>query len=459
MSNSQRSFRLFVAVIYLLPILALLGVFFRFIPASERYMLVLLEVALTVGGLVLLMFLMRQREAHMKHAVSILVEGKVSALSTKLEKECFELQNDNKLLKEALENGMSFQDGSKGLSGGHLSEDLSAAIPPATPQVLTEAYQKIQGLQQLLAENNEKSSRLTEELDTKGAELVKQALEVSAFTQKVQSLEQGLTAAKDKGIEETKEREGILQKYQKVIEEQRIIIDKKQHYSAKLEAKIQDLSYEVRTLLQLDGTGRRSSSAEGSAHKELMGGDSPEDAAAALVGDTLEKELSYEMPVMPVEGDTFKQYDAVSQLRRLVHTAEEMTGAAHLGGRASRFTGLASDSYAIDLRRLFEVLSKETSLVLFVLSPAENKLVFANFQLRGLLGWSSDKFVKDFRELVYKSADDWGKVIDDLTRARESQANLLIRAKSGHEISLRCYLGIITSGAFKGYALGLLYPG
>lgn len=252
--------------------------------------------------------------------------------------------------------------------------------------------------------------------------------------------------------ERLKRKEALLSEYQQTISEQRGIIERKQQYAWKLENKIQDLKYEVETLLQIQESGTSSSlsSSKGeTGHPviDLFGEESEADRVKERYGE------------LPISSDRqiHNPYDAALELRKCIEVATQLTGSSPLGGPGSRFLSLSSDNHAIDLRQLFDRLRSESATAVLVYSPKEEKLLFANHHVRTLLGWSPEKFAKDFAQLIENSWAEWRHSIKQLEKHREVQVRLMVKAKSGREILIHCYLGAIPSGAFKDQVVAVLY--
>ena len=151
-------------------------------------------------------------------------------------------------------------------------------------------------------------------------------------------------------------------------------------------------------------------------------------------------------------------------LQKCVDIAEQLGGDSHLAVEGSRLLNLPPESYAIDLRRLFDSLRSEHSSIVLVYSAAEHRLLFVNNKIRGLLGWSPEKFVKEFAHILQKGSGDWKSAVAVLQKIRKYEVNkgqqirLLMKAKSGEDLLVRCYLGLVREGIFGNLIVGVLYP-
>lgn len=231
-------------------------------------------------------------------------------------------------------------------------------------------------------------------------------------------------------------REMLLRDYQQTISEQRMILEKKQRYIGKLESKVRDLMYEIRSLLQLEER-------EPETKKQI----------AFIEVDEVTPSQNYysQGPVTT--------YDLALLLQRTVKRAETFTGATHLAAKSkARYLDL-SDSFAIDLRRLFDLLRDETSAIIIIYSQIEEKVLFANNMVRTLLGWSPEKFVKDFLSVLGPAgAHEWKRALSKVIAQGEISFSLSLQNKQGLESPFQAYVGVVTSGPFAGHIIALLAP-
>ena len=258
---------------------------------------------------------------------------------------------------------------------------------------------------------------------------------------------------------EIKEREALLHEYQNTIAEQRGLISKRQSQVEHLEGKVRDLGYEVKTLLQInEGAKARAKQATVQVEHPVIhafdGGNAVETAP--------EQDLK-EMPLSSEDG-VHTPYDAAVMLQKCIDTAERLSGASRLGGEGSRFLKMLPDSYAIDLRRLFDSLRSVRGATLVVYNVEEKRVLFVNGEVRNLLGWSPERFVKDFSTLIQRGAKEWQETISNLKEMESdasrqgTPARLVMKSKTGEDILLRCCLGLVSRGMFAGRLIGVLYP-
>ena len=90
-------------------------------------------------------------------------------------------------------------------------------------------------------------------------------------------------------------------------------------------------------------------------------------------------------------------------------------------------------------------------------SRKDNKVLFINNQSRNLLGWSPDKFVQSFNDIVDPSREAWKQGITSLAIKNDVQVSLKMKSKTGPQVEVQALLGIIPTGIFRHHILGVLY--
>ncbi|MCB1135218.1 MAG: hypothetical protein KDK78_03015 [Chlamydiia bacterium] len=282
------------------------------------------------------------------------------------------------------------------------------------------------------------------------------AKERSLLQKEVERLEAELDRLESEGQGAVQHRDALLNEHKQTINEQRSVIERKQDYILKLENKVRDLSYEVKTLIQLNDESieeKNAASERASDHPvlNLFDGEIP---ALPLHAEPSHPGI-HDMGEMKVQ----TAYDASLQLQKCIDTARRLTGATHLSGTNGRLLDLSSDSYAIDLRRLFDSYNSESACPVFLYSKREDKLLFVNPQITSLLGWSPDKFTKDYPSLVTEGWTDWKRALKEVTADKPQQMRLLMKTKSGDDLLTHCNIGMIPNGAFAGHLVGVIYAG
>ncbi|MCH9627745.1 MAG: hypothetical protein S4CHLAM2_13880 [Chlamydiales bacterium] len=279
-------------------------------------------------------------------------------------------------------------------------------------------------LQSSVAKSKEDVHQLNLEMDKKLEEMRIAYLEFEDLRKEYHRLEEEYAHAKLENQKQVKHRESLNSEYQRTIAEQRMILEKKQGYITKLEGKVHDLMYEIRSLLQLEETSNEPSVSTAEDYLALsQGANTP--------------------------------YDLSLQLQRYVEKAEEQTGMEHLGGKSPRFLDLA-DSYAVDRRGLFDCFSNETAGIIYILSLSEKKFLFVNPHVKALLGWSPEKFMKEFSRIVASGYPEWKKALASAGQGQEGQAHVVFQTKSGEKKDLMCVMGLIAKGPFSNHIMGIL---
>ncbi|MBA3956926.1 MAG: hypothetical protein H0X51_00825 [Parachlamydiaceae bacterium] len=294
-------------------------------------------------------------------------------------------------------------------------------------------------LEQAITEWQQKYESQLTELQRKEEEL-RQFQETQEQTQQQQTLiSQELETYRNASEEQLQFKEQTLQESQQLVREQRAQIEKQQQHIAFLESKERDLHYEIKTLLQL--TSYEAPAEEKSA------------AAHTLVEE--EDFSSSNTQFAPATPSAMHTPELASiQLKRFLDTATKMTGAHYYGNHATR---LPVDNYALDLRRLCDTLSDEKSYIVFVYSQKENKLLYTNGQVKNVLGCAPEKFTQHFPELVSDQSEEWKKGVSQLPTTPEVRVALSMKARSGQNVPLQCYMGAIHTGLFRYHAIGLMY--
>ncbi len=269
-------------------------------------------------------------------------------------------------------------------------------------------------LQSSVAKSKEQVIELNLEMDKKLEQMRQAYLEFEDLRIEYTRLEEEYERYKAETQNQVKHKDSVLADYQHTIGEQRMIIEKKQGYVSNLEGKVRDLMHEIRGLLQLE---------------------EPQQSA------------------IPFEVPKHKPYDVSLQLNRYLEMAERFTGADHLGGR---FLNSSANQYAIDLRPLFDHLREETGGILFVYSQFENRFLFVNSMVKNTLGWSGEKFMKDFSQIVVAGQNEWNKALNEISHDKEKKLRLVLRSKLNEEVSADCYMGLISKGPFANYLIGMM---
>ena len=314
-------------------------------------------------------------------------------------------------------------------------------------------------LETALRDNQEQQEQLSKTLEIKTQELEKlveenRQLEIQAF-----QIAQDFADYKLFSEEQLKQKYLQMTTLQQITEDQRAEMEKRQEVIYQLDTKVHDLSYEIKTLLYLN-------------EEEVISNKSPsffkEQEASIFMKETFsdnknEAFIALHQPnpqeISPtIELPIRAPAEAFALLKKCINMAQKLTGANYHSNEASRYREYSSSYYAIDQRRLFDNLRSEIRAMVIVYSQKEHKLLFVNNETKKLLGWSPEKFIEDFSLIMHGGINDWKKALSLLAGACDSQARLLAKSKDGHEIILNCHLGVIPTGLFRNYVIGILYP-
>lgn len=279
-------------------------------------------------------------------------------------------------------------------------------------------------LQSSVAKSKEEVRQLKLEMDKKLEEMRLAYLEFEDLRKEFHRQEEEHRHAQEEGRKQLEHKESLNGEYQRTIGEQRTIIEKKQRYIANLEAKVRDLMYEIRSLLHLEET--------------------PNSLSIAPIESDLPLSTAVNTP-----------YDLSVQLHRFIEKAENQTGMEHLGGTSPRFLN-PTESYAVDWRRFFDTLRDERGEIVFVLSLSEKKFLFVNQHVKSWLGWSSEKFMKEFPQLVTNGYPEWKRLVLNMPQSKECQTLIEIESKSGESKQFICVMGWISKGPFHNHIIGIL---
>lgn len=235
----------------------------------------------------------------------------------------------------------------------------------------------------------------------------------------------------------------LLHEHQLTITEQRDSLEKKQQQISQQEGQIRDLQYEIKTLMDLD-------------EKQSIIR-FPSDRFNIREMDNFSLSVEEEEMVMPI-AHAHTPAEALQQLKRCLDIAQKITGSYFVHNRSSRLRDLPVENTALEMRRLFDNLRSESQATILLYSPKESKLLFVNNPIKSLVGWTPEKFVQQFPELLADGAEAWKSALSRLAFKNETEASLWICSKSGQQVPINCQLGLIPTGSFRHYVLGVLYP-
>lgn len=322
-----------------------------------------------------------------------------------------------------------------------------------------ETVKELSLVQASLKECEAKMVLLQEELAEKEQEYKASMDENKQLVLKAQQVSQDFSDYKLFSEEQLKQKNLQLAALQQIIEDQRTEVEKRQEQIHQLDTKIHDLSYEIKTLLYLNETDANSLANVKIEEPTKSSMSAPlKNPFISISQPNFEEEIWEEADAIPAETQIRTSAEAAVLLRKCINIAQKLTGANYYSNETTRFREFSTSHYTIDQRRLFDSLRCESSGLVLVYSQKEHKLLFANNQTRQLLGCSPEKFVNDFASYIPEGMNDWKKALGQLTTASESHARLLAKTKQGNEVILNCHFGVIPTGLFRNFVVGVLYP-
>lgn len=321
----------------------------------------------------------------------------------------------------------------------NLAADLKEEYMPSDNQVqlvdvaaLNEASEKCRQAEDLLVTSERQKESLEQELTERRDEILSLIKEKERAFKQIDQATREFNQFKEASEEKLEQNNIFLGEYQQTIHEQRSVIEAKQQQIEHLDGKVRDLTYEIKTLLQL---AEKSAQVLHPHMAKIDSGSSKESQGLSLAAEDEAIET----------GDDISQ-----QLKRCIEMAQKITGSSHQGSKqSSRGRELPIDNYALDFRRLCDGLHNESSRAILVFSQKENKLLFVNQQIKELLGWHRDKFSQDFSEIIHDSQEAWHGILSQLAYKNECQAQLSMKTKSGQQVPVNCHVGVIPTGLFR----------
>lgn len=377
--NSRASLILAIVLFYLFPIVLLSGYTMGFIATEMRWKL--FSVGLlsgTIGSCILFIVIYRWEQNLRQRLVSALRSSQniVEHPDPEKEQELQRLLNE-KLIKDALAPLQSKHD--------KMKVDISLK-----DEELMQALEERKGLQSQIL-------MIRGELDS-----YRDKMQIQLLQEQQQNLE-----------------------HQKVIKEQQTLIGTLQQQISSLEIKEKELSYEIKTLVNLSNF------------------------------EIVEKETPPKK--QPVDTFALKSHESISrQLAHFVDIAASMASVQNIQGVPSHLNDLATDNYRLELRRLCENLNMESRYVMLLHSPRENRILFANDHVKTVLGWTPEKFIQQFPDIVLKGIEDWNKEMDVITANREGFCAINARSQMNQSIAMNCHLRAISSGTFRNHVIVLM---
>jgi hypothetical protein len=150
--------------------------------------------------------------------------------------------------------------------------------------------------------------------------------------------------------------------------------------------------------------------------------------------------------------------EALLVLKRCLDTARKITAPSYYTPSHTSFGHAAPTSHPLDLRRLCDSLRCEKGAAILLYSPKEEKAVCATPQIETLSGWSPEAWNSDCHPLLGISATEWRSALHRLTIHGEVLLTLTLPTRQATVRRCQAYFGTITSGIFRNYVIGVLFP-
>lgn len=427
-----------ITLLYIIPILFFVSYSLRLLPRDKSWLVLSSGLLLIIfGSLSLILFFhywkqVIQETLSDESQLSIFQEPKSPLYLTEKEKDKVTILNS------------------------HLNAGQSELIPQP-PYDMSDKVENAQDTQSLLShleEQQAQQAKLMAELENKKKEAAELEEKNQQLLLKTNQIAQDFADYKIFSEEQLKQKTLQLTTYQQTTETQQTELVKREERIQQLDAKVNDLSYEIKTLIHLHESESNPFPPQSSmmkSEKDISFHQAMPDVFKPFSIPL--REASY-ITSMDSQRGSFEHTSLT--LKRCIHLAQKITGSSYYG-EASRYRELSPHS-AIDQRRLFDGLREEQENLVFVYSSKEQRVIFVNPQTKNLLGWTSDKFMQDFFILIQTDLQTWKEAVDRLESHAESQTRLTVKTRSGEERLMYCHLGQIPSGLFRHYVIGILHP-
>lgn len=246
-------------------------------------------------------------------------------------------------------------------------------------------------------------------------------LQVEALSQETKEKDEEIQGLNRELVEALAYQQALNEEYQATFEEQHAMLDVRQMYIGKLEAKVQDLMCEIRNLLQLD----------------------------ANVTQELAQKRSGSTKVLPQQ--------ILAELKTIAFRVENAQAASSL--TASRYVRLESSvhNYSLECRQLFDSLREENLGMLFIYAPNSRRAVFANSLFKAWTGYGVEDFLTMGNDIVVSGLSQWEADLRIQDR-KERSGKLVIKTKNQGQAAFYYCLTILNKGPLHNHVLGVLCP-
>lgn len=298
------------------------------------------------------------------------------------------------------------------------------AKQPAPPPIIIREEKIVEVPTPVVEKTYIQDPMMEQQIEMLAQDLNKQTEQFNKLYQEYQELKragentkQEFMLFRDVTTQQLDRKESLLVECQNTIAEQRTLIQKKQQQILRLEGKIRDLNYDVKTLLELN--------------------------------DIEEDIVNFEPNMDHLESEEIKINSPEFMLQRCIDKARKITGTSHFVGKETSF-----DTNILDSRHLVDHF-RDDPCALMVYDRKNDRFLFANSSIKNLLGWSPDKVTKEFYELLQNNKE-WKRALDSLNSKNDVSAKLVIKNRDQEEMAVSCHLGIIPSGIFSGNVIILM---
>lgn len=296
-----------------------------------------------------------------------------------------------------------------------------------------------------LEEAQQMQVRLLTEIDTLTEELKSNKMEC---THAKQSSERNAHDAEEIKVffeKQLEQQQMHIRNLQEAIAEQTAMTEKKQQQVSLLESKVGDLTYEIKTLLQF-----------AEAHSGSLLAEEPSEPDPKAVSHESPRNNTNinTAPTPPIQS----VIEGSHLLKRCLDISQKITGSQRFGSQLYSFVESPAENFTLDLRRLCDRLRSDTPLSpnsILLYSPKENQLLFASNQIRDLTGWSPEKFIQTFNE-VLQDESLWKQGVNSLSMRSEAKIQLPIKLRSGQQSTFQAHLGMIPTGIFRNHVIAIL---
>lgn len=196
-----------------------------------------------------------------------------------------------------------------------------------------------------------------------------------------------------------------------------------------LDAEINDLQYEIKTLIDFNQNDVKN-----------------------IQEELLREESLEEVPLEEKPLQNMRDEDAEQLLRQHIEEIEKIPTLPEWESPYLQYRKWHMHS----LSALFPFLEKETSACLFAYSIPEQKALYANSEAYNLTGITSEEFIHRFHFFVPQQSVEWREAMSLLCQEKIAPLNLII-TNPHKSLSLKSLLSAIPSGPFKGTILGIAY--